>query len=164
MIAERTGMHAVQAFVGERLQKKMLRGNFTQAARAQIEKSGFVHLADGRAVRTFYVVSVDLQLRFGVDLGIIAKQKIAIGLLGVSFLGVLVHDDAPMENTARLPVQNAVVELAAVAMRAGMLHEHVVIHVLSSVGHEQAVDQALRALSSQYGMNVVADQSPAQKQ
>src|SRR5947208_1938515 len=46
---------------------------------------------------------------------------------------------------------------------AGVLHQHVVIEVLLAIADEEAINQALSAFSSQYGMDVVAHQSSAKK-
>ena len=115
--ARRAFLHAVEAFARERHEQQAARGDFVDAAGAQIEKRVFLDLADGRAVRAFHVVGVDFELRLGVDLRLIGKQQVAIGLLGVGFLRVLVDDDAAMENAVRTAVENAVVELAAAAVR-----------------------------------------------
>src|SRR5207237_9586960 len=61
----------------------------------------------------------------------------------------------------RAVIQDAVIELAAVAVRTGVLHQHVVVEVLLTIADEQAINQALSAFSSQYGMDVVAHQSLA---
>src|SRR5207302_878738 len=63
----------------------------------------------------------------------------------------------------RAVIQDAVIELAAVAVRAGVLHQHVVIEVLLAIADEEAVNQALSTLSSQYGVHVVAHQPSAKK-
>ncbi len=44
-----------------------------------------------------------------------------------------------------------------------MLHLHVVVHVLSAVPDEQAVDQAFAALAGQHRVHIVAHQSSAQQ-
>ena len=111
----------------------------------------------------FHVVGVDLQLRLGIDLGVVGKQQVAVGLLRVRLLRILVDDDASVEDAVGVAVENAVVELPAAAMRAGVLDEHVVIHMLPAAGDEQAVDQALAALAGQHRMHVIADQSAAQQ-
>src|SRR5258708_12287927 len=49
-------------------------------------------------------------------------------------------------------------------MRAGMLNEHVIVHMLAAIGHEQAIDQAFTSLACEDRMNVVANQRSAQKQ
>src|SRR6185437_4930183 len=68
-----------------------------------------------------------------------------------------------MENAVRLLVQDAIVELAAAALGASMLHEHVIIEMLAAATNKQTVDKALRAWAVEYGVNVVPYQSAAQK-
>src|SRR3989441_1737516 len=63
----------------------------------------------------------------------------------------------------RAVIQDAVIELSAVAVRAGVLHEHVVIEMLLAIADEEAVNQALSTFSSQYGVHVVAHQPSAKK-
>src|SRR5262245_23356450 len=110
-----------------------------------------------------HIVSIDFKLRLGIDLGVVREQQVASGLLGVSLLRVVVDDDELVKYAALIPSQKAVVKLPAVAMRAGMLHQHVVVHVLPAIGHEQAVDQAFASLTCQPRMHVVADKSSAEQ-
>ena len=99
MRARGARLHAIQELVGKRKKQEFASGGFVDATRAEIEEGAFVNLADGCAVCAFHVVGVNLKLRFGVDLGAVGKQKIAIGLLGVGFLRVFVNDDAAVEDT-----------------------------------------------------------------
>src|SRR5436305_762370 len=78
-------------------------------------------------------------------------------------LGIFVNNNAHVEHAMRAVIQDAVIGLAAVAVRTGVLHQHVVVEVLLTIADEQAINQALSAFSSQYGMDVVAHQSPAKK-
>ena len=149
--------------LGKSHEQQAARRFFVDAAGAQVEERVFLDLADGGAVRAFHVVGVNFELRLGVDLRAVGKQQVAIGLLGVGLLRVLVHDDAAMENAVRAAVQNAVVELAAAAVRAGVLDQHVVIEVLLSAADEQAVDQAFAAFAGENRMNVVAHDRAAQQ-
>src|SRR6185312_5374601 len=105
----------------------MLGSSFIQAARAQVKEGIVLYLANGCAVRALHIVSINFKLRLGINLRVIGKQQVAVGLLGVRLLGVFVNDDPAMENAVSLPVQNPVVKLAAVAVRTGVLHEHVVV-------------------------------------
>ena len=164
MIAQLWKIHAVQAFIGKRQQEHMPCRCFSQTARTQVEQRIIIKLADRRAVRTLHVIGVNFKLRFGIDLRVVRKQQVAVGLLGVSLLRVFVNDDAPMKHTVRLAIQNAVVKLAAIAMRTGMLHQHVVIHVLATVSHKKAIDQAFASLTREHRMYVVAHQRSAQEQ
>src|SRR6185312_11855279 len=123
----------------------MLGSSFIQAARAQVKERIVLYLANSCAVGALHIVSINLKLRLGINLRVVRKQQVAVGLLGVRLLRVFVNDDPSMENAVSLPVQNPVVKLAAVAVRTRVLDEHVVVHVLAAIGHEEAVDQALGA-------------------
>src|SRR5690348_14522645 len=112
---------------------------------------------------TLYVVSINLELRLGVDLCIIGEQQVAIGLLGVSFLRVFVDHNSPVKNAVRFVVQNAVIELPAGAMRARVLDVHVVIEMLLAAANKESIDQALATFSCQDRMHIVAHQPSAQQ-
>ena len=90
---------------------------------------------------TLDVVRVDLQLGLGIDLGLIGQQQVYVGLLGVGLLGVFVSDDASAEHGPGPAVQNTLVELPTVAVRLGVLHQHVVVDVLAAAEDVQAVQQ-----------------------
>src|SRR5438874_10253319 len=114
-------------------------------------------------VGTLHIVGVNLELRLCVDLRVVGEQQVTVRLLGVGFLGIFVNNNAPVKHAMRAVIQDAVIELAAVAVWAGVLHQHVVIEVLLAIADEEAINQALSAFSSQYGMDVVAHQSSAKK-
>src|SRR5262249_27657710 len=124
------GLHAIEAFVGEGKQQQAARLSLRHSAGTQVEQRVFVDLPDGGAVSALDVVGVDFQLRLGVDLRLVAQQQVAVGLLGVGLLCSLMDNDAAMEYAARLFVQDAVVVLAAGAMRRLVFDLHVVIQVL----------------------------------
>ena len=164
MLPDGSLLHAVEALAGEGEEQELARGHLVDAAGAQVEQRVLLDLADGGAVRALHVVGVDLQLRLGVDLRVVGKQQVAVGLLGVGLLRVLVHDDAAVKDAVRLAIENPVVELPAAAVRAGMLHQHVVVQVLAAIADEETVDQALSPFACQHRVHVVAHQRPAQQQ
>ena len=98
-------LHPFQAFAGESGKQQLARRSLVYASRAQIEKRVFFYLANGGAVRALHIISIDFKLRFGVDLRVIRKQQIAIGLLGIGFLRRIVDDDAPMEHALRVTIR-----------------------------------------------------------
>src|SRR5579871_4731645 len=106
-------MHAAEAFTRERAEQKLARFRLGNTARTKVEQSVLFDLANGRAMGALHVVGVDLKLRFRVDLRIIGKQKVPVGLLGVSVLRVLVDNDAAMKHAASMLVEDAVIELPA---------------------------------------------------
>src|SRR5258708_29679767 len=141
----------------------MTRRSFIQSARAGIEGRFCFEFADGRAVRALHVVGVDFKLRLGVNLCVVREQQVAVGLLGISLLCVLVDNDSSVKYAVRFVGQNAVVKLAAAAMRAGMLHEHVVVQMLASGSDEEAVDQALATFACKNWMNIVTHNRSTQQ-
>src|SRR5215469_14860613 len=140
MIARRSFLHAIQALASKGQQQEATRGSFVDAAGAKIEKRVLFDLADGGAMRALHIIGINFKLRFGVDLRLIGKKEVAIGLFGVGPLGVFVHDDAPVKNSVGAAVEDAVVELAAATMRLGVLDQHVIVQVLAPVADEKAVD------------------------
>ena len=146
-----------QALAGECKQQELSRRSFVDAARAKIEKRVLFHLTDGGAVRALYVVGVNFQLRLGVDLSFARKQQIAICLLRVGLLRVFVDDDATMKHAVRASAKNAIVKLAAAAVRLRVLDQHVVVQMLAAGSGEQAVDQAIAAFAVEDWMYVVAN-------
>src|SRR5262249_20532422 len=81
------------------------------APRAEIKNRFFIELTDGRAVRAFDIVSVDFQLRLGIDRRVVGKQQVFICLFRVGFLGGLPDQDASMKHAFGASVENAVVIL-----------------------------------------------------
>ena len=78
----------------------------------------------------FHVVVEDLQLRLAVDEGVCGEQQILVRLLGVSFLGGLMHINLPVEDPPRPTIEDPFVKLTAGAMRLDMVDPGVVIHML----------------------------------
>src|SRR5713226_4213113 len=81
-------LHAVEALAGEGEEQELARGHLVDSTRTQVEQGVPLNLADGGPVRALHVVGVDLQLRLGVDLRVVGKQQVAVGLLGVGFLRI----------------------------------------------------------------------------
>ena len=98
-----------------------------QAARPQVEQRLVVELADRGAVRALDVVGEDLELRLGVDLRVVREQQRPVGLLGVGLLRVGPDDDLAVEDAARAIVQDALVDLAAAAVRLRVVDRRVVV-------------------------------------
>src|ERR1017187_7492456 len=84
------------------------------AARLQVEQRLRVQLADSGELGGAHVVGPDLQLRLGVNHGVVRQHQVLVGLLGVGLLGVLPDDDPPVENRPGLVVQDALVGRAHV--------------------------------------------------
>jgi hypothetical protein len=158
-----SGFHALDAFASEGQKQQAACRRFVDAARLQVKKCVLFDLANRRPVSALDIIGVDLELRLGVNLCVIGKQQVAIRLLGVGLLRVFVHYNAPVKDAMRMSIQNAVIELAAAAMRTGVLDMHVVVEMLPSISNKEAVDQALAAFSAKDGMHIVANQSTPQE-
>ena len=163
MVANWAILHARNAFPGKSTQQKISRQYFVDSARAQIEECFLIDLPDGCAVGALHIVGVDLQLGLGINLRVIGEEQVAVGLLGIGFLRIFVNDDSAVKNTVRVVIEDAVIELAAIAVRAGMLDQHVIVYMLMAAAEEETVDQAFAAFSGEHRMHVVAHQRTAQR-
>ena len=111
---------------------------------------------------TLDVVGKDLQLRLGVDHGVLGQQQVLVGLLGVRLLSVLVHVDLAVENPLRSAGEDAFVELAAAAVRLLVVDPGVVVGVLAAVQQVEAIEGAIAAFSGEHGVGVVPDERATQ--
>src|SRR5689334_19266723 len=111
--AYRLKLNLFDNLLGEAVRQEVSREVVVQAAAQEVEKLLLFELANGRAVRALHVVVVDFELRLCVNACLAREQKILVALLGVSAARVLAHEDAPVEDRARAPVENAFVVLAA---------------------------------------------------
>ena len=119
-------------------------------------------MADGRAVGAAHVIGEDFQLRLGVYLGVGGQQQSLVGLLGVGLLRVGPDEDFAVEDAARVTVNDAFVDLMAVAMGHGVVNSRVVVHQLPAIGKINTIESAFPAFPAEDGVGVVADQPPAQ--
>ena len=141
--------NALNNFAGKGMDQHPTGGLGIDAASPQIENGLFIQLTYGGTVCAFDIVGVDLQLGFGIDGGVLGKEQVLVRLLGIRFLGGLLHEDAAMENALGAPLQNAIVIFMAVAVRLGVFDDHVVIGKLFAPGQVKPVQHAFNALRSQ---------------
>ena len=87
-----------QQVVGECKGQKLPGFLGADPSRAQIENGLGRELTGRRSVGTFNVVGVNLQLRFGIHLGMPGKQEVPVLLLGIGSLRILRNDDPPLET------------------------------------------------------------------
>ena len=90
------------------------------------------------------------------------QQETTIRLLGVGFLGILSDDDPSVEHGRRIVLEDALVELAAVAVGLGVVEHGVVVDVLPIAGQDQAIEPAVGPLSVQHRDGVLAHEPAAQ--
>ena len=85
--------------------------SFVESPTAQVEERRFIKLTDGCAVTAFDVVSVDFQLGFGVNLGMLRQQQIVISLVRVGAVRSFMDDGLAVPNAATATVEYAAVLL-----------------------------------------------------
>src|SRR5437870_11988034 len=83
-----------------------------------------------------HVVRQDLQSWRTVDKRFFRKEEVLVDLSGDRLLGVLPDVDVPVEHAARLPSQDAAVQLEARARRGGVVDPRVVVRLLGPGRHE----------------------------
>jgi len=79
----------------------------TQTTLTHIQNGFIVHTPDRRAMRTFHVIGVNLQLRQRIDTRRIAQQYIAALLHGISMLGIGCHVNQTVEPPRRRTTGNS---------------------------------------------------------
>jgi len=85
-------------------------------------------------------------------------------LLGGRLLRTRSHDDAPAEDAARALAEHTLVELAARAVRHGVIDERVVVDVALARSDEEAVELDLGALLREHDLEVVAHERAAERE
>ena len=142
--------------------EQLPRLRLAQTPRAQVEDRVVVHLADGRAVRALDVVGEDLELRVGVDLGILGQEQRLVRLLGVGLLRVGPDDDLAVEDGAGAVRQDALVDLAAAAVRLRVIDRRVIVDEAGAVAEIEAVQRARAPSPSSTTFDVVAHERAAE--
>ena len=107
-LARRFAFDAFNDFARERVNQHLFRCVQTHAARTEIKNALAVQLADGRAVRAFHIVRINLQLRLGIGRGVVGKEQVFIRLLGIGLLGQLADENAAMKHAFGFIIENAI--------------------------------------------------------
>lgn len=136
-----------------------LGGVMTDSARSQIEERLLIELANRCTMGAFNVVRIDLELGLGVDACLLGKDKIAIGLFGIGFLGVLSHEDLAIEHAFGVAIEDPIVVLVAVAKGFGMIDEGMMIDMLAAMHKIESVHGTLGVFGAENRLNVVARQA-----
>ena len=107
-------------------------------------------------MRALHVVRKDLELRLGVDLRPLGQQQRVVGLLAIRLLrfGMDVH--LAIEDAVRRAVEDALVQLPAVAVGLHMFDARLVVDVLVAVAEVEAVQRGTAAFAAQLGVDVRA--------
>ena len=96
-------------------------------ARLQIEERFGVQLAHRRSVGAADVVRRNLKLGLSVDHRVLREQQVAVLLDSVGLLRIGPDDDFAVEYAGSFSIQNSGVELAAGAVRLGVIHHRAVV-------------------------------------
>src|SRR4029450_3480895 len=99
------------------------------SATLHIEERQLIYPTNSGAVRALHIVGEDLQLRLGVDLGALGEQQRVVRLLPVCLLCDGMHVHLAVEYAVRLAIEDAFVQLAAEAVRLGVLDASLMIAV-----------------------------------
>src|SRR5271169_1733136 len=148
-------------FVGKTVDQKRTRHFRIDTARAQVEKTGIVKLADRCTMCAFHVIGENFQLRFGIRFGLPRQQKIVVDLVGIRLDGTGMDDHLAIEYAMRLSVQNAPVILTAGTRRGEVVNAGMMIHMLFTIQQVQAIEGAQTSWIIQACCYVVARQAPA---
>ena len=128
--------------LGEAVSEQRPRPLRREAAALQVKDLVALQLPDRRAVRALDVVGENLELRLGVDLGLGRKQEVLVELPGVGQQRPLADEDLAAEDRPRPPVEDALIELVARAVRPLVVERRVAVGVLAAGDHVEAVDRA----------------------
>ena len=128
----------------------------SEAAAAQVEQRLGLDLPGGGAVAALHVVGVDHQAGLAVDLGILGKQQVLVGLPGVALLGVAAHHHLAAEHGAGVAVEDALVVEAAGAVGLGVVDADQVVDMLALPRVVQTVQGAEGAGAVQRYREIVA--------
>ena len=77
---------------------------------------------------------------------------------GVRFLSILVNHDRAIENTFRIPREDAFVQFAAGRVGTEMIDPCVIVHKPLSIHEEQPVQRAVCTFTIELDIQVIANQ------
>ena len=126
------------------------------ATRNDIEKGCLVQLADGRTMSAFHIVGVDLELGFGIDLGVGGEQQVLVALRRVGFLRTRLHHDSAMKHRVATVTEHAFVTLAAGALGRVMRNMGVVVDMTAPESKVDPVKARVSPLSIQIDPGIIA--------
>ena len=152
--------HPVDHLAGEAEDEDAPGGGLVEAPAAQVEEGALVELAHGGAVAALHVVGVDGEVGLGVHLGLAGEQEVAVLLGAAGLLGVGTDHDGAVEDRGALPVEDALVDLAAGGPGRHVVDEGVVVEELGAPGEVEAVEGGLGAHAGEGHVEVEARQLP----
>src|SRR5262245_50865302 len=113
-------------------------------------------------MRTFHIISVDLELRFCINGGVIAEQYVLAALVGVGFLRILAYTDLAVKNACAFSTDNSLIQFVAFAVRLFMVHQGMVINQSRTGCMKKSVKVALPLLAIHHYVVIVPHQLTAE--
>src|SRR5205085_11971168 len=129
---------------GETISQQVAREFHVQSATQEIEQLFLFELPDGRAVRTFHIVGENLKLWLCIYARLCREQQVLVRLLRVRLLRIAVDEDLAVEASARLAIKDALIKLAACALRSVVMNERVRVRMLTSAAEIETINRARR--------------------
>jgi hypothetical protein len=138
--------------------------SFRNTTSLQVEKLILVYLTRCGTVAAFYVIGVNFQLGFTVNLRFFAQQKVMVVHLTVCFDGTFVDVNHAVEYAHTIVFADHFVRLMAVTVCGLMMKESTGIKHLILFRQVQTVHFDLATFGFQYATGVVSDQLTFQKE
>ena len=148
---------------GKSISQQIARSGIRQAAALEVEHFICFQLADRGAVRAFDVVGEDLQLRLGIDMGLVGNQQIARLLSGVGLLRAFAHQDLAVEHGVRCAADHGLVQLPAAAMCMRVVDAAVHVGQLPPADQCQTIDGEVGRFTSLSNGQILPGNTRAQR-
>ncbi len=142
---------------GEGVDQEYASGFSANASGSEIKQAIFIQLSDSRAVRTFDIICVNLQLGLRVHHRGIRQQQRLVALLRIGFLGILGNVNLSVEDSVGLLGKDSLVHLPAVAVRPGVNNSGVVVYMFLVAADCKAVKSALDPLPFKESRDIVTN-------
>src|SRR5690348_13954717 len=114
-------------------------------------------------MRALHIIGEDFELRFGIDRRLIRKQQVAIGLLGVGFLGFGADKDLAIENAVGAAIHDPVIVFVTIAIRLVVMDSGMVIDKLGIAAEIKAVQSRFTAFTIENDIDIVPSDQPAKR-
>jgi hypothetical protein len=146
-VAEGFELHVVDDLVDEGVLQQHFGFLQRNATLAHIEEGSIVELTNGRTVRTFHVIGINLKHRLGVHTSLLGSREILIGHLRGGLLSAMLYQYTTSKGSHGLIVEHIFVEFIRATMGNLVRNQCVVIDVLLFVCNYATVTLALGTLT-----------------